>query len=150
VAAADGRSFEADVVRQTLELSALGELEAGNRVNLEPAVRAGAPLGGHIVQGHVDGVAVVAEVEPDGNARRLRVELPAELEHYVVERGSVALDGVSLTVAGVTSAALEVALVPETLARTTLGERAVGDRLNLEVDVLARHVERLVQGLGAR
>jgi len=145
-AAADG-AFEADVMNQTLALTTLGELEQGGRVNLEPALRAGEPLGGHLVQGHVDGRGRVASVSEDGFARRLRVELPEELRRYVAERGSVAIDGVSLTVAGLAPAGLEVALIPETLERTTLGELEQGSEVNVEVDVVARYAERLVQGL---
>ena len=139
-------TFAADVMNQTLSVTTLADLHGADRVNLESAVRAGEPLGGHLVQGHVDGVATVAAVEPDGSSRRLRLELPEELVRFVVERGSIALDGVSLTVAGIGDGGVEVALVPETLARTTLGERGAGDRLNVEVDLIARHVERLMQG----
>jgi riboflavin synthase len=143
-------SFEADVVNQTLSLTTLGELRPGDRVNLEPALRAGDPLGGHLVQGHADGIATVQEVRDDGASRRLRVEVPAELRRYVVPRGSIALDGVSLTVADAGDAAVEVALIPETLVRTTLGELGEGGHMNVEVDLIARHVERLVQGFTER
>ena len=139
-------SFEA--VPETLRRSALAGLEPGARVNLEPALRAGEPLGGHIVQGHVDGVGRVRENEPEGEGRRLLVEIPLELERYLVEKGSVALDGVSLTVAKVGSGWFEAALVPHTLAATSLGALAVGDRVNLEVDMLAKHVERLLRERG--
>jgi riboflavin synthase len=139
-------AFEADAINQTLSLTTLGELRSGDRVNLEPALRAGEPLGGHLVQGHVDGMATVLAVVADGASRRLRVELPADLRRYVVPRGSIALDGVSLTVAGVEGGEVELALIPETLARTTLADACVGDRLNVEVDLVARHLERLVQG----
>jgi len=139
-------AFEADAINQTLSLTTLGELCPGDRVNLEAALRAGDRLGGHLVQGHVDGVARVVAVAADGTSRRLRAALPAELRRYVVPRGSIALDGVSLTVAGVGDGAVEVALIPETLGRTTLGEAGEGDRLNVEVDLIARHLERLVQG----
>jgi riboflavin synthase len=139
-------AFEADAINQTLSLTTLGELRPGDRVNLEPALRAGDPLGGHLVQGHVDEVARVLGVAADGASRRLRVDLPAELRRYVVPRGSIAFDGVSLTVAGVGGGEVEVALIPETLARTTLGGVGEGDRLNVEVDLVARHLERLVQG----
>jgi riboflavin synthase len=144
--AADG-VFEADVMNQTLSLTTLGELEHGGRVNLEPALRAGEPLGGHLVQGHVDATGRVASVSEDGIARRLRIELPEELRRYVAERGSVALDGVSLTVAGLTPGGFEVSLIPETLERTTLGDVERGSEVNVEVDVVARYAERLVQGL---
>jgi riboflavin synthase len=133
-------------MNQTLELTALGRLEPGSSVNLEPAVRASDRLGGHIVQGHVDATGTVAGVAEDGFARRVRIELPAGLERYVVERGSIALNGVSLTVAGVEGRIVEVSLIPETLERTTFGTVAAGDPVNVEVDVIARHAERLLQG----
>lgn len=142
-------AFEADAINQTLSLTTLGALREGGRVNLEPALRAGDPLGGHLVQGHVDGVARVSEVRDDGQSRRLRIELPTELVRYVVSRGSIALDGVSLTVAGIGETSAEVALIPETLARTTLGALRTGDQVNVEVDLVARHLERLVQGFMA-
>lgn len=145
VAALGDDGFEADVMPQTLELTTLGRLGPGDRVNLEPALRAGEPLGGHIVQGHVDGTGEVASVAADGIARRLALDLPAALRGYAVERGSVTIDGVSLTVAAVVDGGLEVALIPETLERTTLGLLSEGDPVNLEMDVLARYAERLVQ-----
>ena len=137
-------SFDADVMNQTLALTTLGELEPGRPVNLEPALRAGESLGGHIVQGHVDGVAEVVAMTEDGISRRLRATVPDGLERYLVEHGSVTLAGVSLTVAGLKGAELEVALIPETLERTTLGAAGEGARLNLELDLLARYVERLL------
>jgi riboflavin synthase len=137
--------FAADVMNQTLSLTTLGELEQGSPVNLEPALRAGEPLGGHLVQGHVDGVGSVLSAIPDGFARRLRVSVPDGLGRYLVEHGSVAVAGVSLTVAALGDAWLEVSLIPETLERTTLGRLAEGDRVNLELDVLARYVERLLR-----
>ena len=146
VATASGGAFEADVMNQTLSLTALGGLEAGSPVNLEAPVRAGDPLGGHLVQGHVDGVGEVSAVTEDGFSRRLSIRVPAELRAYVVERGSVTVDGVSLTVAGVNGGRIEVALIPETLERTTLGRVREGSRLNLEADVIARYAERLMQG----
>jgi riboflavin synthase len=146
-ASVDGGAFEADVMNQTLERTSLGPLEAGAAVNLELALRAGDRLGGHLVQGHVDGTGRVVSVNDDGIARRLEIEVPAELRRYIVERGSVTVDGVSLTVAALTDAGFEVSLVPETLERTTLGDFA-GDRVvNLEVDVLARYVESLMSRL---
>ncbi len=145
-AAVDAAGFEADAMNQTLGLTTLGYLAPGDRVNLEPALRAGEPLGGHLVQGHVDGVGTVSEALDDGISRRVRIEIPEGLQRYVAERGSIALDGVSLTVAAVDGAVVEVALIPETLGRTTLGVLADGDRVNVEVDLVARHVERLVQG----
>jgi riboflavin synthase len=140
---ADG--FAADVMNQTLGLTTLGGLEPGSRVNLEPALRAGEPLGGHIVQGHVDGVGSVASAADDGFARRLRVAVPEGLGRYLVEHGSVAVGGVSLTVAELGEDWFEVSLIPETLERTTLGELAEGSSVNLEFDVLARYVERLLR-----
>jgi riboflavin synthase len=150
VAGRGDRAFEADAINQTLSLTTLGALREGGRVNLEPALRAGDPLGGHLVRGHVDGVARVSEVRDDGQSRRLRIELPAELARYVVPRGSIALDGVSLTVAGIGETSAEVALIPETLARTTLGALRTDDQVNIEVDLVARHLERLVQGFMER
>jgi len=143
----EGDGFAADVMNQTLSLTTLGDLANGDRVNLEPSLRAGAPLGGHLVQGHVDATAEVAAAESDGLARRLRIALPAKLGRYVVEHGSIAIDGTSLTVAMAEGLALEVSLIPETLERTTLGELQPGDRVNVEVDQIGRYVERLVQGL---
>jgi riboflavin synthase len=137
--------FAADVMNQTLGLTTLGSLEAGSRVNLEPALRAGEPLGGHLVQGHVDGVGEVRSVAADGIARRVGFTLPGELARYLVEHGSVTVAGVSLTVAGLADdAGFEVSLIPETLERTTLGDLGEGDRVNLEVDTVARYVERLL------
>lgn len=141
----DAEGFAADVMNQTLALTTLGDLAAGDPVNLEPALRAGDPMGGHVVQGHVDGVGEVVAVRDDGFARRVEVRLPAELRRYVVERGSVTLGGTSLTVAAVSAESLEVSLIPETLERTTLGGAREGTRLNVEVDVLARYVERLLE-----
>ena len=138
-------AFEADVMHQTLELTTLGELETGSKVNLELPLRAADRLGGHVVQGHVDGTGTVAEVAEDGFAQRVRVELPDDLLPYVVEHGSIAIEGVSLTVAALTDAGVEVSLIPETLERTTLGGVAVGDRLNVECDVLARYVRRQLE-----
>ena len=139
--------FAADVMNQTLSLTTLGTLEREGRVNLEPAVRAGEPLGGHLVQGHVDGTGHVTSVSEDGLARRVAVAVGENLLRYVAERGSVAIDGVSLTVAGITAGGLEVSLIPETLERTTLGDLREGSEVNVEVDVVARYAERLVQGL---
>jgi riboflavin synthase len=139
---AEGGAFAADVMRQTLSLTTLGELEAGSPVNLELPLRPTDRLGGHVVQGHVDGTATVAELVPDGFAKRLRIQLPDELLPYVVERGSVAIEGVSLTVAALEDPVLEVSLIPETLERTTLGDLQPGDRVNVECDVLARYVRR--------
>jgi riboflavin synthase len=140
-AVGDG-TFEADVMHQTLSLTTLGELEPSSPVNLELPLRPTDRLGGHVVQGHVDGTATVTDVSPDGFAKRVRIELPDELLPYVVERGSIAIEGVSLTIADLTDSGLEVSLIPETLERTTLGSVEPGDRLNVECDVLARYVRR--------
>ena len=129
-------------MHQTLSLTTLGELEASSPVNLELPLRPTDRLGGHVVQGHVDGTATVADVSADGFAKRLRIELPDELLPYVVERGSIAIEGVSLTIADLTDSGLEVSLIPETLERTTLGSLEPGDRVNVECDVLARYVRR--------
>jgi riboflavin synthase len=141
-------SFEAEVMNQTLALTTLGTLQASSPVNLELPLRATDRLGGHVVQGHVDGTATVVELVDDGFAKRLRVELPEELREYVVERGSIAIEGVSLTVSGLTDTGLEVSLIPETLERTTLGDLAPGDRVNVECDVLARYVKRQLSAGG--
>ena len=136
--------FAADVMGETLRRTALGELRAGDPVNLEPALRASDRLGGHIVQGHVDGTGVVAAVVAEGFSRLVRIEAPPALLRYVVEKGSLAVDGVSLTVAEVAGDAFCVGLIPETLERTTLGALVPGRRVNLEVDILAKYVEKLV------
>jgi riboflavin synthase len=135
-------AFEADVMHQTLELTTLGELESGSSVNLELPLRADDRLGGHVVQGHVDGAGTVAEVSADGFAKRVRVELPGDLLPYVVEHGSIAIEGVSLTIAELSDGSVEVSLIPETLERTTLGSVEAGDRVNVECDLLARYVAR--------
>jgi riboflavin synthase len=134
--------FGADVMHQTLSLTTLGELEPSARVNLELPLRPTDRLGGHVVQGHVDGTATVTDLSADGFAKRLRVELPDELLPYVVDRGSIAIEGVSLTVAEVADNGLEFSLIPETLERTTLGALRPRDRVNVECDVLARYVRR--------
>jgi riboflavin synthase len=136
--------FETEAMNQTLEVTALSGVEEGARVNLELAMKAGDRLGGHIVQGHVDGVGSVVSVEEDGFARRVRVELPPKLLRYVIDKGSITLSGVSLTVAELGDSWAEVSLIPETLERTNLGEAAPGDRINVECDVVAKYVERLV------
>lgn len=141
--------FAADVMKQTLDMSTLADVATGRRANVERATATGGRLGGHIVQGHVDGTGTVAEVRPGDRWRVVRVTMPASLAPLVVDKGSVAIDGVSLTVSA-TSAAdaaehwLEVSLIPETLVATTLGDLAPGARVNLETDILARHVQRLV------
>jgi riboflavin synthase len=147
---ADGSGFEAEAMNQTLEVTALGELGVGSRVNLELAMRASDRLGGHIVQGHVDGVGEVLAVREDGFASRLRVELGPELLRYVVEKGSIALDGVSLTVAELGEGWVEASLIPETLERTTLGEAGPGRSLNVECDLVAKYVERIMGPLAGK
>jgi riboflavin synthase len=142
-AIADGR-FSADVMRETLRRSSLAEVSEGAEVNLELPLRAGDRLGGHVVQGHVDGVGMIAAVREDGFSRIVEVTAPPETLRYVVEKGSIAVDGISLTVATVTDDRFSVALIPETLERTNLGAAAPGQPVNLEVDVLAKYVEKLV------
>lgn len=142
--AVDTGSFETEAMNQTLQVTALGAIDQGARVNLELAMKAGDRLGGHIVQGHVDGIGTVASTEEDGFARRIRVELPPELLRYVVDKGSITLSGVSLTVADLGDSWAEVSLIPETLERTNLADLAPGDRLNVECDVVAKYVERLM------
>jgi riboflavin synthase len=141
----DGDVLAFDAVPETLGRTTLGDLRAGGQVNLEDSLRAGEPLGGHIVQGHVDGVGEVTACRPEGDGARIAVRAGEELRRYLVEKGSIAVAGVSLTVAALTADGFEVALIPHTLAVTTLGELKPGDRVNLETDVLARHVERLLQ-----
>jgi riboflavin synthase len=141
--------FTADVMKQTLDMSTLEGVDAGRLVNLERATAAHGRLGGHIVQGHIDGTGELRDVRPGARWRVLRIALPAHLAPLVVDKGSVAVDGVSLTVSAVSAAGadspwFEVSLIPETLEATTLGDRVVGDRVNLETDILARHVQRLL------
>jgi len=138
----DGR-FAADVMNETLRRSSLAEVAAGSRVNLELPLRAADRLGGHFVQGHVDGVGGVWDMRDDGFSRVVTVGVPADLMRYVVEKGSIAIDGVSLTVSALGDDWLQVSLIPETLERTILGDVAVGQPVNLEVDVLAKYIERL-------
>jgi riboflavin synthase len=142
--------FEAEAMNQTLEVTALSGLEEGSRVNLELAMRASDRLGGHIVQGHVDGVGSVVSVAKDGFARRLRVALAPGLLRYVVERGSIGLSGVSLTVAALGEGWAEVSLIPETLERTNLGDLGEGDRVNVECDIVAKYVERIMGPFGGK
>ncbi|WP_417554391.1 riboflavin synthase [Microbacterium sp.] len=142
-------TFDADVMKQTLDVSALGALSVGSRVNIEKAMPVGARLGGHIVQGHVDGTGSVLEVRPGDQWRVLRISLPADLAPLVVDKGSISVAGTSLTVSAVspvaeTDAWFEISLIPETLEATTLGALSPGDVVNLETDILARHVERLL------
>jgi riboflavin synthase len=142
--AVNANDFETEAMNQTLQVTALNDVVEGSRVNLELAMKAGERLGGHIVQGHVDGVGTVAAAEDDGFARRIRVELPPELLRYVVDKGSITLNGVSLTVAELGETWAEVSLIPETLERTNLTEAEPGSRLNVECDIVAKYVERLV------
>jgi len=141
---AAGGSFSVELVPETLKRSSLSAVTSGTRVNLERAVRVNGRLGGHIVQGHVDGVATLLSRTPAERSDDLLFSLPPDLARYVVEKGSIAVDGVSLTVAGVTEDTFTVALIPTTLAHTTLGFRAPGDTVNIEVDVVAKYVEKLV------
>ncbi len=138
-------SFSAQAMIETLERSSLGRLRAGSAVNLELPLRAGDRLGGHVVQGHVDGTGVVRGAREEGFARVLEIEADSGLTRYLVEKGSVALDGVSLTVSSVSDDGFAVSLIPETLERTNLGRISEGSPVNIEVDILAKHVERLLQ-----
>ncbi len=141
--AVEESGFETEAMNQTLRVTALGDVEAGAAVNLELALRAGDRLGGHIVQGHVDGVGTVAAVREDGFARRLEVELPPELLRYAIGKGSITLSGVSLTIADLGDSWVAVSLIPETLERTNLGRLGRGGRVNVESDVVAKYVERM-------
>ena len=134
-----------DVHDETFARSTLGDLRAGARVNVERPVRAGEELGGHIVQGHVDGVGTVERIEPEGEGQRIRIATPGGLARYIVEKGSITVDGISLTITSVDDEGFEVALIPTTLELTTLGVAEAGSRVNLEVDVLAKYVEKLVR-----
>ena len=142
-------SFTADVMHETLAKTSLGAFEPGTRVNLERAVTPTTRLGGHIVQGHVDGTGTVIARTPSEHWEVVEISLPAELSRYLVDKGSITVDGVSLTVVEAHADRFTVSLIPETLARTTLGSRQPGDRVNLEVDVLAKHVEKLLAHRGA-
>jgi riboflavin synthase len=137
-------SFDTEVMNETLQRSSLQDADTGGEVNLELALRASDRLGGHMVQGHVDGVGTVSDVVPDGFARRVTIQAPEDVLRYVVSKGSVAIDGVSLTVTECDDASFTVSLIPETLERTNLGRAQPGTRVNLEVDVLAKYVEKLV------
>jgi riboflavin synthase len=142
--ALDAEGFHAQAMLQTLRSSSLGELHSGSSVNLELPMRPADRLGGHIVQGHVDGLGTVAAVTPEGFSRVVEIAVDPDLGRYLVEKGSVAVDGVSLTVSALTDEGFAVSLIPETLNRTTLGALAPGAKVNIEVDVLAKHVERLM------
>ncbi len=143
-AGANGQRMAFDVVPQTLRLTTLGSLQSGSRVNLERAATPSTLLGGHIVQGHVDGVGEIAQVTTSGGEHRVRIAPPRELMRYIVDKGSVAIDGVSLTVAAAGDENFDVVLIPTTLAHTTLGELKPGSRVNIEADALAKMVERLI------
>ena len=140
----EGETFSVDVMAETLNRSSLGSLEAGARVNLERAMAASARLDGHIVQGHVDGTAQILARVPGDRWEVVQLTLPPELSRYVVEKGSITVDGISLTVSAITEDTFSVSLIPTTLALTTLGHKDVGDLVNLEVDVIAKYVERLL------
>lgn len=140
-----GRAFAADVSRESLSLTTLGELAVGSPVNLEPSLKAGDALGGHLVSGHVDGVASVASLTADARSTRVRIAVPDHLAKYIARKGSVAVDGVSLTVNDVEGTTFGVNLIPHTQQVTTLGRLSPGSRVNLEVDPIARYVERLSQ-----
>jgi riboflavin synthase len=144
VVARDGDVVRFDAVPETLSRTSLGTLAVGSAVNLEDALRAGEPFGGHIVQGHVDGVGEIAAVAPEGDGYRLTVRAPAELLRYVVEKGSIGVAGISLTVAALREDGFEIALIPHTWISTTVSDLEVGDPVNLEVDVIAKYVERLL------
>jgi riboflavin synthase len=141
---ADAEGFTADVMRETLDRSCLGALTAGDPVNLERPMRLDGRLGGHLVQGHVDGTGSIVSRDPSEHWEVVRISLPGDLARYVVHKGSITVDGVSLTVASVGDASFTVSLIPTTLALTTLGRKQVGDPVNLEVDVVAKYVERLL------
>ena len=143
-------SFTADVMRETLDKTGVGDLTTGDRVNLERAVTPTTRLGGHIVQGHVDGTGAVRRRTHSEHWELVEVEAPTELLRYLVPKGSITVDGISLTVVDVLADGFTVSLIPETLARTTLGHRQPGDRVNLEADVIAKHVERLLESRQAR
>ena len=134
-----------DAIPETLQRSNLGELQVGDAVNLERPLPAGGRLSGHFVQGHVDGIGRISGIMEEGTSHRVRITLPPDLRRYVVEKGSVAVDGISLTVAACDDEAFEVAIIPHTRAVTTLGRKREGDRVNLEVDILAKYVESLIR-----
>jgi riboflavin synthase len=144
-AAGSGSLFTVDVSNETLSKTTLGDWRPGQRINLERSLKAGDELGGHIVSGHVDGVARILDIRPDGESRRFTVEMPPPLARYVASKGSVALDGISLTVNDVDQTRFGVNLIPHTLTHTTWGAKKPGDRVNLEIDVLARYVLRAME-----
>lgn len=144
--AGDEKGFAADVSRETLELTTLGQLAIGAALNLEPALTLQQPLGGHLVSGHVDGVGTVLSLEEDARSLRMRFQVPTELAHYIARKGSVTVNGVSLTVNQVEGSEFDVNLVPHTLQETNLGKLEAGSKVNIEVDLLARYLERLLTG----
>jgi riboflavin synthase len=146
----EGARLAFDLSRETIDRSTLGALRERDAVNLEAALRVGDALGGHMVSGHVDGIATVVAIEPDARAQRWRFALPRELMRFVAPKGSICLDGVSLTVNGVDDGGFDVAFIPHTLAVTTFGGRRVGDRINVEVDLVARYLDRLLAARGAQ
>jgi riboflavin synthase len=137
-------AFMADVSRETLSLTTLGDLAVGSPVNLEPSLKAGDALGGHLVSGHIDGLAQVASIASDARSSRIKISVPSDLARYIARKGSVAVDGVSLTINEVEGSTFGVNIIPHTQTVTTLGKLAVGSRVNLEVDQVARYVERLL------
>lgn len=139
----EGSRFAADVSKETLSLTTLGELSAGDGINLEAPLRAGEPLGGHIVSGHVDGIGVLEEMHGDARSWRLTFSVPKGLAHYIAPKGSVTVDGISLTVNEVVGRRFGVNIIPHTMAHTTLGQTRIGDRVNIEIDVIARYLERI-------
>jgi riboflavin synthase len=143
--AGTGSTFAVDVSNETLARTTLGEWAPGRRLNLERALRAGDELGGHMVSGHVDGVGRIAAMSPDGQSRRFTIEVPSDVSRYIAAKGSVALDGISLTVNEVGENRFGINIIPHTLTHTTLGSKKPGDRVNLEVDVVARYVARLME-----
>ena len=145
----DGDGFAADVSVESLDRTTLGRLSPGDPVNLEPALTLGTPLGGHLVSGHIDGVGEVVSVTPDGRSERWRFRAPEAIAHYIAEKGSIAIEGISLTVNVVNGTEFDVNIVPHTSAVTTFGAYKAGQPVNLEVDLLARYLERLLQGGGA-
>ena len=145
IVAREGDTLAFDVSNESLALTTLRSLGVGDRVNLEKALRLSDRLGGHLVSGHVDGLGTIAAIEPDARSQRWRVAAPRELMRYIAAKGSVCVDGVSLTVNAIDGLAFEVNLIPHTVAHTTFGDRRMGDRVNLEIDMLARYVERLSQ-----
>ena len=140
----DAGTFHADVSRETLDKTTLPRLKVGDRVNLEPALRAGDPLGGHLVSGHVDGIGTLVAAREDARSWRMEFEVPAELARFVAPKGSICLDGVSLTVNEVRGRRFDVNIIPHTFSVTSLGGRRVGDAINVEIDLIARYLDRLI------